>query len=258
MERKLGKILLTTAACAFLAFASTAQAAPNWTKCETRGMYDFGAGCAVPTSTQAWDMLMDGNADFVAGNVDNLGTNSTPEARTALGTGQKPFAIVLTCSDSRVPPEILFNKGLGEIFVIRVAGNIVDPHELGSIEYAVEHLGTNLVVVLGHEKCGAVGAAYGSYPVNGDPADGIGSLIHSIYPAVDAVVTAAPLGKAVDPAEQSAQIEECVLENINLVAESMATRSLIIEEAELAGHLEIVRAKYSLTTGAVELIPVVH
>ena len=107
---------------------------------------DAGAGI---TAEQALQKLMDGNKNSVEMNLGHLQEQSTSAARTALASSQKPYAIVLTCSDSRVPPEIIFNKGLGELFVIRVAGNVPDPVVLGSIEYAAEHLGSPLIMVLG-------------------------------------------------------------------------------------------------------------
>jgi carbonic anhydrase len=166
-----------------------------------------------------------------------------------LAAGQKPFAVILTCSDSRVAPEILFDKGLGEIFVVRVAGNIVAPHELGSIEYALEHLGANLIVVLGHEKCGAVSATYGAYPTHVE--GNIGSLTESIYPAVDTVVAGT---KPAGTVEQAAQVEECIVENIKLVSESLEAKSAIIKELVEKGETKIVRAKYDLDEGKVVVL----
>lgn len=262
MKKMLRKGLVVTLACASLALSATAYATP----CPTLGQYSVAGTCKVPTPDESWDLLVEGNTRFQAGVSSafvDVSESSTIAARQALAAGQKPLAIVLTCSDSRVTPEMIFDKGLGEIFVIRVAGNIVDPHELGSIEYAIEHLHTNLVVVLGHEKCGAVKATYASYPVDGDPADGIGSLVHSIYPAVDAVVTAAG-GKVADtnPVGQAVQIEECILDNIKKVADSLLTRSDIIREyvdgngsTIPADSVKIVRAKYTLGSGAVALVP---
>ena len=157
---------------------------------------------------------------------------------------------ILTCSDSRVPAEILFDKGLGEIFTVRVAGNVVAPHELGSIEYAIEHLGANLVVVLGHERCGAVKATYDTYPGEGE--GNIGSLVKDIYPAVEAVVGRNP--KPTGTAEQAAQVEECVVENIKLVSESLEAKSPIIKEYKELGKIKIFRAKYDLDDGIVRVL----
>jgi carbonic anhydrase len=144
---------------------------------------------------------------------------------------------------------------LGELFVIRVAGNVVAPHELGSIEYAIEHLGANLVMVLGHSNCGAVKATYGAYPGHID--GNIGSLTEDIYPAVSKVVGTA--AKPVDATAQAAQIEQCIVENLSDVAESLPKKSYLIEEymrgkVEATGEyrkVKVVKAKYDLTTGVV-------
>ncbi len=191
--------------------------------------------------------LMAGNKDFAKyGDVSNLNKMSSVKNRVALAAGQNPAAIIVTCSDSRLSPEILFDKGLGEVFVIRVAGNIVAPHELGSIEYAVEHLGTRLVMVLGHSACGAVGAAYGA----ADPATGvipeiamegnIGSLIKDIAPAVEESYFD---GK-----------EACIVTNVHNVVAQMESQSEIVTEGIELGLVKVVAAKYDLTTGKVSLL----
>ena len=109
------------------------------------------------TPDEALQRLIDGNARFTAGKVDH--PNQDAARRTALAKGQSPFAIIFGCSDSRVSPEVLFDQGLGDLFVIRVAGNVVDADEAGSVEYAFEHLHSPLLLVLGHQNCGAVAAA---------------------------------------------------------------------------------------------------
>jgi carbonic anhydrase len=198
-------------------------------------------------------LLLDGNKNFAKGAVTHLDKFTDPAVRTEVAAGQHPYAIVLTCSDSRVPPEILFDKGLGEVFTVRVAGNIVSPHELGSIEYALEHLKANLIVVLGHERCGAVKSTYDAYPPVPTAFDGnIGSLIKDITPAVEAVV--GTNAKPVLAADQAAQVEECVVENIKLVSESLEARSPIIEEAVKLKTAKIVRAKYDLDSGLVKVL----
>ncbi|MDD2837205.1 MAG: carbonic anhydrase, partial [Methanothrix sp.] len=108
------------------------------------------------SSEQALQMLMEGNARFVSGNV--IHPDQTADRRSELVSGQHPFAIVVGCSDSRVPPEVVFDQGLGDIFVIRTAGQVMDKVTLASIEYAVEHLNVPLILVLGHDSCGAVTA----------------------------------------------------------------------------------------------------
>lgn len=206
--------------------------------------------CAQPTPAQGLKLLLEGNRNFARGSVTHLNKFSDPAVRKVVALGQHPYAIVLTCSDSRLAPEILFDKGLGEIFTVRVAGNVVASHELGSIEYAIEHLHANLVVVLGHEKCGAVKSTYDAYPAEVE--GNIGSLVRDITPAVLAVVGYD--SKPVEAAEQAAQVEECVVENIKLVSESLEANSPIIEESVAAGEVMIVRAKYDLDDGIVRVL----
>jgi carbonic anhydrase len=269
MKKTLKRSILMTLACAMFALSGTAQAA---SPCPNPGDYYVGAACVPLTADQAWTKMLDGNAlRFKFDTPTNLVALSAPTNRQALATnGQKPYAIVLTCSDSRVAPEILFDTGLGEIFVVRVAGNIVAPHELGSIEYAIEHLGTRLIVVLGHEKCGAVSAAY---DVHGDAATystlstGIKSLVDSIDPAItDVLALNAPPGSKPTGADAAAtkllqdpQKEECAIVNTLKVVESMKAGSTIIEEYDLGigpvapNTVKIVRAKYNLNGLVTEL-----
>jgi carbonic anhydrase len=106
---------------------------------------------------EAISKLKEGNGRYVSGNLQHPG--QTTERRTELSKSQHPFAVIASCSDSRVPPEIVFDQGLGDLFIFRVAGNVIDDHGLGSIEYAVDHLNVRLILVLGHQRCGAVQAA---------------------------------------------------------------------------------------------------
>lgn len=195
--------------------------------------------------------LMAGNKDFAkSGDVSNLNKMSSVKNRVALAAGQNPSAIIVTCSDSRLSPEILFDQGLGQVFVVRVAGNIVAPHELGSIEYAVEHLGTRLVMVLGHSACGAVGATFDA----ADPATGIvpeaalegniGSLLKDIAPAVEESYFE---GK-----------EACIVTNVHNVVEQMESASEIVKEGIELGLVKVVAAKYDLASGKVSLLGEEH
>ena len=109
------------------------------------------------SAEEAKEKLIEGNRKYIASKAALI--NASEEILQASMQGQKPYAVIIACSDSRVVPEAIFSAGIGELFVIRVAGNVIDPHQLGSIEYAVEHLGTTLIVVLGHDHCGAVNAA---------------------------------------------------------------------------------------------------
>ena len=129
---------------------------------------------------QALQRLMEGNARYAAGKAQHPREDAARRAETA--SAQKPFAIVLTCADSRVAPELVFDQGLGDIFVIRVAGNVADDDVQASIEYSVEHLNTNLILVMGHQNCGAVKAALGTGELPGH----LAGLIERIRPAVEA------------------------------------------------------------------------
>jgi carbonic anhydrase len=170
---------------------------------------------------------------------------SNPAARSKLAAGQKPYAIVLTCSDSRVPPEMVFDEGLGELFVVRVAGNVADPIVLGSIEYAAEHLGSPLVVVLGHERCGAVSAAVdaqGKVPGN------LAAVVKAISPAVQRA-KATTRGGSTD-----AIVEAAVVENAKLVAGGLTKQSPILKKLVDEGKLQIAPARYDLDDGVVTML----
>jgi carbonic anhydrase len=244
MKQLLKQVSLTVAACVVFAIPAMADVVCPVGQIATRGV------CAQPTPAQGLELLLSGNRNFAKGSVTHLDKFSDPAVRKEVALGQHPYAIVLTCSDSRVPAEILFDKGLGEIFTVRVAGNIVAPHELGSIEYALEHLGANLIVVLGHERCGAVKSTYDAYPAEVE--GNIGSLVKDITPAVEAVVGSTP--KPTGATEQAAQVEECVVENIKLVSEALETRSPIIKEYVELRKARIVRAKYDLDSGLVQIL----
>ncbi|MFZ0946103.1 MAG: carbonic anhydrase [Syntrophobacteraceae bacterium] len=196
------------------------------------------------TADEALSKLMDGNLHFVANQI-TIRETSTPSIREALATGQKPFAIILACSDSRVPPEIIFDQGLGEIFVVRVAGNVPDPVILGSIEYAAEHFNCPLVMVLGHKRCGAVTAAVQS---QGPPHGNIGAIIKTIAPAVKQAK------KDVKGAGKSDLVESAIDNNIKLVAKSLVKQSPVIRSLVDEGKLKIVGAKYDLDDGTVRLL----
>ncbi len=186
---------------------------------------------------QALEMLLSGNSRYVSGNA--VRPHQDTARRTELAAGQKPFAIVLTCSDSRVAPEILFDQGLGDIFVVRTAGNIADDVALGSIEYAAEHLGSRLIVVLGHQKCGAVTAA-----VQGGDAQGhIASIIRAIQPAVSAV-----------KGQEGDAILNATIQHVRLTVSQIAACPPIIDTMATKGQLQVVGALYALDKGTVTLI----
>ena len=200
-----------------------------------------------PTADQALKQLISGNRAFMKGTLSDVQKQSKPAVRIKLDGGQHPYAIIVACSDSRVPPELVFNKGLGELFIIRVAGNVVAPHELGSIEYAAEHLGVPLIMVLGHTKCGAVTAAVDSYPKGAE--GNIGSLVASIMPAVQTVTNA---GTKLD---HDRMVDATIDENVRLVIKNIKAQSPVINEMSNGGTVKIVGAKYDLHSGLVSMIP---
>lgn len=186
--------------------------------------------------------LVEGNKRFAEGKSQHA--KADPARVKELAKGQAPYAIVLTCSDSRLAPELLFDKGLGEIFVVRVAGNIPDPIVLGSIEYAAEHLGSPLVVVLGHERCGAVAATVGH---KGKPEGNIGAIVKVIQPA-------AAMAKAAGKGKENAQIVEDAADlNVKMVTANLTKQSKVLAHLVKEGKLKIVSGKYDLDEGKVTL-----
>lgn len=185
----------------------------------------------------AMEKLVEGNRRFVTGTLSakDLGRDKREDL---LKNGQHPFAVIVTCSDSRVPPELLFDQALGDLFVIRVAGNVLDSVSLGSVEYAVDHLHTPLVVVLGHENCGAVHATV----EGGDPPGSIGAITTLIQPSVD---------KARAMGFDGHQLcEKAADENIRTTLEDLK-RSPVVKNLVVNGKLTLAGAKYFIGSGEV-------
>lgn len=208
------------------------------------GAVAFASGGPGMTADVALKLMMDGNKRYVE-NQMQAQKLSDPARRQSLTRSQKPYAIVLSCSDSRVPPEIIFDKGLGEIFVIRVAGNIPDPLVLGSIEYAAEHLGSPLIMVLGHERCGAVTATVES---KGKPEGNIGAIVKTISPAVKQAK------KEYKGNDKSQLVEKAADINIRMVSAGIIKDSPVIRHLVKEGKVKIVNAKYDLDDGKVTLM----
>lgn len=183
------------------------------------------------------EKLIAGNRRFSTGNLSHA--NQNIERREELAGGQSPFAALVCCSDSRVPPEIIFDCGLGDLFITRVAGNILNGEILGSLEYAVEHLGVQTIIVLGHNRCGAVQATVGGGTVHGN----IGNLIRAILPAVTKTKDAPG-----DPVDNAGR------ENVRLSVEKITKQSHVLEEMIKEGKLQTVGAYYDLDTGEVEFL----
>ncbi|MDR9501451.1 MAG: carbonic anhydrase [Desulfurivibrionaceae bacterium] len=191
----------------------------------------------MPTSDQALAMLMEGNKRF----VDTQATHPHQDAeyRIGLGKGQAPFAAILACADSRVPPEVLFDEGLGDLFVVRVAGNIINDQLLGSLEYAAAHLNTPLIMVMGHTSCGAIGAVASGAELDGH----IASLAPAIQPAVDKVKGME--GNLTDNAAR---------EVARMTADELRSSQPILADLVRKGKVKVVAAFYDLETGVVELL----
>jgi carbonic anhydrase len=214
---------------------------------------------------EAISRLKDGNGRFTAGNLLHphesseerryIATNSYENAgmiflgltaaeaakrRAELTKSQHPFAIIVSCSDSRVPPEIVFDQGLGDLFVLRVAGNVINDESLGSIEYAVDHLAVRLIVVLGHQRCGAVKAAKETIAAKGKAPAHIQSLVTAIEPAVEATL--------------NGDLEATVEANVKNVVQALRSSTPILKPKVNSGEVRVIGAYYSLDTGAVSFL----
>src|SRR3954465_3531501 len=198
-------------------------------------------------AVEALDRLKEGNRRFAAtvGGSDPYGHHAR---RAELTTGQQPFAIILGCADSRVPAEIVFDQGLGDLFVIRVAGNIVAPSQVGSVEFAADQFETRLVVVLGHSQCGAITATLNELeaPSNHPRNRNLQSIVDRVRPAI-AGLLATELRN-----NRPALVREAVRANIRASVDHLRHGSQILEEAAQENGLLIVGAEYSLETGMVE------
>jgi carbonic anhydrase len=192
------------------------------------------------TAAEALQRLEQGNARFATGHLSSTTPAALAASRTKVAQGQKPFAIIVGCSDSRVGPEVIFDQKVGDIFVIRTAGEVVDPVGLGSIEYAVAHLGSPLIMVLGHERCGAVAAAVAEAREPGH----IDTVLKAIQPAVKQTK-----GEPGDP------VHNAVCAQALNVARQLQNAEPILKEAIQSGKLQIVAALYNLDTGKVSLLP---
>lgn len=190
----------------------------------------------APTAAALWADLKSGNRRFISGNVER---RSLPSLRNSLVMGQQPRVIVLACADSRVAPEIIFDKSLGDLFVVRTAGNIADEIALGSIEYAIHHLQSKLLVVLGHEKCGGVAAAMSGEKM---PTKNLQAIVDKIRPAF----------RDIAARKHDAELARmAVAANVMQSAEDIVARSPIVRGKVESGALTIRTAVYALESGEV-------
>lgn len=198
------------------------------------------------SAAESLERLREGNRRFVA-DIGDHDAPTGPSRRRELAEGQEPFAIILGCSDSRVPAEIVFDQGLGDLFVIRVAGNIVAPSQVGSVEFAAEQFNTRLVVVLGHSKCGAVRATLDQHGRRWeDQSRNLRSIVDRISPSLDGMLPTEPI------ADPESMMEEAVRANIRYSANHLRHGSEILEELIESNGLLVVGAEYSLETGVVD------
>lgn len=188
------------------------------------------------TPEEIWDDLLEGNRRFMAGKPR---IRPLVAARQELAKGQHPQVVVLGCADSRVSPELVFDKNLGELFVVRTAGNIADPIALGSIEYAAEHLHAKVLVVLGHEKCGAVAAAASGEKM---PTANLDAIVKRIFPVIEKYTICAEGDQLLDLAVEA---------NVRQSARDVVTESPILGKAVAERKLTVIRALYKLKTGEV-------
>jgi carbonic anhydrase len=198
------------------------------------------------TAREALERLQEGNQRFVSGNTSR-DTFLSQARRNQLAAGQAPFAIILGCSDSRVPAELVFDQGLGDLFVIRVAGNIVAPSQVGSVEFAAERFGTPLVVVLGHSQCGAVLATLEELTrPTANQSRNLRSIVDRVRPSVE------PLLATHLRDDQEALVRDAVRANVRVSAGHLRHGSEVLEQLIADHRLVVVGAEYSLESGIVD------
>jgi carbonic anhydrase len=194
----------------------------------------------VANADEALKRLREGNERYVANRSIDL--NESQSRRIELAKGQLPFATIFSCVDSRVPPELIFDRGLGDLFVIRTAGQVIDNAVLGSLQFGVAELKIPLLMVLGHEKCGAVKATVEAVENNATAEAEINWLVDGIRPAVEAAKT-----------QSGDLLDNAVKENVSLTVERLKGSSILSEALE-KGDLQIIGARYDLDTGIVEVV----
>jgi len=202
----------------------------------------------VVSAVEALERLREGNARF-ASNIGSSGPLLSHSQRAALASGQQPFAIILGCSDSRVPAEIIFDQGLGDLFVIRVAGNIVAPSQVGSVEFAAARYQTRLVVVLGHSQCGAIIATLEELqrPTENQSRN-LAAIVDRVRPSVEALLTTELKH------DIQALITQGVRANIRASVDHLRHGSQVLEQLIQNEGLRVVGAEYSLESGRVEFL----
>ena len=190
---------------------------------------------------QALQKLLEGHQRYLA--EQSTHPHQTARRRGEIAQHQNPFAVILGCADSRVPPEIIFDQGLGDLFVIRLAGHVLNDAVLGSVEYAVERLGVSLVLVLGHESCGAVTAAIRAVEQGSSVPGHIGSLVDAIKPAVARAKT-----------QPGDLIDNTVRANVTMIVEQLKTSLPLLSVRVQSGSLKVIGARSDLDDGMLDII----
>ena len=197
---------------------------------------------------KALKQLKEGNLRYIEAEINGKKIDRTVVQHEVLLT-QKPSAIILGCSDSRVPAEAVFDQGVGDLFIVRIAGNIVAPSQIGSIEFACQQFGTQLIVVLGHTGCGAISATIGS--LLGDPGEispNLAAIVDRISPAVQPIIS------KVDGDDREDILNKAIRANINYSAQQLESGSEILRDLVKQKKLTIVGAEYSIESGRVEFL----
>lgn len=206
------------------------------------------------TPAQAWHALRDGNARFLRGQMEH--PQQGLDRRSAVSTLQEPFAVVFGCSDSRVAAELVFDQGLGDLFVVRTAGHVVDTTVLGSIEYGVQMLGAPLVVVLGHDSCGAVGAAVEALRTGVMPSGFVRAVVDRVIPSVVSLTRPADADDDFR-ASLTPSAAELGQEHVGVTVRMLQSYSALLREGVDSGRVAIVGAEYTLAEGRVRLVEAV-
>ena len=196
------------------------------------------------SAQEALQRLREGNQRFAAGAPREVSLSHA--RRATLAAPQQPFAIILGCSDARVPAEIVFDQGLGDLFVIRVAGNIVSPSQVGSVEFAAERFGTPLVVVLGHTQCGAILATLEHLRERAQPPENVLAIVDRIRPSVQTLIELRP------SASDEQLVRQAVRANVRASVDHLRHGSALLERLIQQGRLTVVGAEYSLESGVVD------
>lgn len=192
---------------------------------------------------EALQRLIDGNERFAS--EKSIHPNLGGELRSALVGEQKPYATILSCSDSRVPVEIIFDAGIGDLFVIRSAGHVLSKETLGSIEYSVKNLGVKLIVVMGHGNCGAIRSALDSYNAHeNNLSENLQALLSHIYPAFENL----------DYSDEKTLLRKAIISNIKYQTEDLVKKDEYLAEKIASGEIMLVGAKYNLDSGKIEIL----